>query len=100
MLQLGKEGRCCPHCGMGVILDPSVDILTATCPNRGCGRPLHVGDAAADAAFAALQEQHRWKPCPSCGFVVHKVAGCDRMTCRWVEEVAPRGPGPCVVTVS
>ncbi len=68
---------------MGILVDPSVDILTATCPNQSCGRSLHIKDDAGDAAFAALREEQGWKPCPKCGFVVHKVAGCNHMTCRW-----------------
>lgn len=52
-------GRVCPHCEMGVELGPKEDLLAATCPS--CGKPLHVEDKAAEAAFEELQQ--RWVGC-------------------------------------
>lgn len=60
-----------------------MDLLTATCPNRSCGRPLHVEDEAAERAFRKFSQQHRLRKCPHCGATVKKKEGCNHITCRW-----------------
>lgn len=75
--------RRCPHCGEGLEVEAGVDLLTATCPNRTCGRPLHVEDEAAERDFRKFRQRHRLRECPHCGATVKKQEGCNHITCRW-----------------
>ena len=80
-LQLEALGvRSCPHCRQGVEVGQGVDWQRAQCPS--CRSPLHVEDAAADAAFRSYAQRQRLGQCPKCGATVEKTEGCNHMRCR------------------
>ena len=45
-----------------------------------CGRDVHPGVDCVDQSLDILAQREGWKACPSCGYMIERVMGCNKMT--------------------